>query len=527
MIPVSPTHALVILRQTDSIQDQNIRSRVERWAVGELERNPAVGSIAVREMWEGALDAGVTNATAIWVVGHGHASVAIDRAIEDILFSRPGMAVDPLRMIIGEAMGRLSRPSLDRLVQAALQRNDLPPRVLALWSLLHFGIAGENARSSLIGHSENDLKALLESTWAPSVLDALPAQSDAERASRAAAVIRALGPTSMPTATDLARRRTTHPKRTSDTVERAIRDLQQNPDPLSGRLLEECLGESSLSHWLPALLHAKAAQSKLQADHTYTAPKLLEVVALLDGGPPLNAQDLRAIVVDELRRLGRNLREHSESPWLDYWNTDSDGLPENPKIENVARNTTLTKLRSALAKYKIAVTLPEVQRKDSTRVDIYFATHNGRNLPVEAKRHYHKDLWTAGEEQLQGYTTSEGATGVGVLLIFWFGADWKATPSRGTGASKPSDPADLARQLVEVLPVHLRPVTDVVILDVSRPDGGESEAKWKARMKGLSVGKSAKPQTAKSPNAKAEPKKQGKDVPAAAAASSPSGKKPT
>ncbi|MFD2431413.1 hypothetical protein ACFSUK_31800 [Sphingobium scionense] len=99
--------------------------RIERWAVGELDRNPSIGSAVVREMWEGALDAGVTNATAIWVVGQGHSSVAIGLAIEEILSLRPGMAVDPLRMIISEAMLRIPRPSLEHLTDAALRRNDL------------------------------------------------------------------------------------------------------------------------------------------------------------------------------------------------------------------------------------------------------------------------------------------------------------------------------------------------------------------------------------------------------------------
>lgn len=507
MITVSPTHALLILRQSDNIQDSDTRMRIERWAVGELDRNPSIGSAAVREMWEGALDAGVTNATAIWVVGQGHSSVAIGLAIEEILSLRPGNAVDPLRMIISEAMLRIPRPSLEHLTDAALRRNDLPSRVRALWSLLHFGLKGEAARSSLEGHSEADLKDLLEATWAQNPLDALPSESDAERASRAAAMVRALGPTSMPEATDLARRRAMRPKRGSDSVERAIRDLQQNADPLAGKLIAECLRTPTLSYWFPVLLHAKSAQSKLQADKTYTPPRLSDVVALLAGGPPINAQDLRAIVVDELSRLGRNLREQSESPWLDYWNTDSDGKPANPKIENVARNTTLTKLRGALEKYQIAVTLPEVQRKDSTRVDLYFATHNGSNLPIEAKRHYHKDLWTAGEGQLQGYTTSEGATGVGILLVFWFGADWTKTTSR-PGLPDPADATELGQQLVEALPRHLREFTDVVVLDVSRPGGGESEAEWKKRRKapsgkGVAAAPIAKPSKRKAASASA------------------------
>ena len=58
-------------------------------------------------------------------------------------------------------------------------------------------------------------------------------------------------------------------------------------------------------------------------------------------------------------------------------------------------------------------------------------SHAGRTLPVEAKRHYHKDVWTAPSTQLQGYANASDADGVGIYLVFWFGVEFKAPPRPG------------------------------------------------------------------------------------------------
>lgn len=45
----------------------------------------------------------------------------------------------------------------------------------------------------------------------------------------------------------------------------------------------------------------------------------------------------------------------------------------------------------------------------------------GRNLPLEAKRHSHPDVWIAAGTQLQRYASDQGADGQGVYIVFWFG----------------------------------------------------------------------------------------------------------
>jgi len=481
MIALTPTHALVVLRQSHNIIDNDARERLDRWALGELDRDVPAGAASVLAMWEGALNAGATTGLSIWQLGHGYACAAIDRAIEDLLAARPTMPVEPFRLILAEAMARVPRPALDRLADAALAREDLASPARALWSILLFNIRGETARPLLDGHDPDDLRTLLGDSGISDLFDRLPVESEAERASRAAAVIRLLGPSTLPEETDLAKQRTVQPKRTSYSVQRAITNLQSNPNPQAATLIAECVGSANLGAWRSLLLHAQSAQAKLLADTSFTPPTLEDVLALLGGGPPLNAADLRAIIVDELRRLGQALRNEAGNPWLDYWNTDSDGKPLDPKIENVARDITQRKLQAPLEKYQIAVNLQEVERKLSTRVDLYFATHNGRNLPIEAKRHFHRDLWQTATGQLQDYTTSEGACGVGVLLVFWFGADWISAPTRPDGHI-PTSAAELEALLVADLPPNLRDLTDVIVLDVSRPGGGESQQNFNKRM---------------------------------------------
>lgn len=484
MTDFTPTHALIALRQSGSIVENEARDRLEAWAAAQLDRDVEAGKGAVHAMWSAALNAGATAALPLWQLASGHPSRAITAALEMILTERPHMPLDPLRMLVMDAAKRLPPTRLAELADAALRRTDLTPRARTLWSLVVFGVRGDVARAALDGHDAQDLHALMNDSFGAGVLEHLPLENEAKRAARDAAIIRTLGPTSSPETVSAGTGRAVRGKRSSDAVHRAIRQIERNTDPSVTTLLDECLEMAVLADWHPQLRHAREVQARSAVDDTFKHPTIGQVLALLAGGAPVNAADLRAILVDELRRLARSLRADHESPWLDYWNTDAVAKPADPKVENAVRNTTLTKLRDALGKYRIAVTLAEVQRKDGTRVDLYMATHNGRNLPTEAKRHYHPDLWTAAKEQLQEYTTSEGATGDGILLVFWFGADWTGTPAR-PNEEKPASARELEALLISDLSPELRKTTEVVVLDVSRPGGGQSKAAFDQRSKRL------------------------------------------
>ena len=88
---------------------------------------------------------------------------------------------------------------------------------------------------------------------------------------------------------------------------------------------------------------------------------------------------------------------------------------------------------------------------------------------MEAKRHFHPDIWAAASTQLQGYAADEAADGFGIYLVFWFGNDGFPTPARPDGGDGPTSASELERMLAADLPLDIRSRTDVIVFDVSNP----------------------------------------------------------
>jgi hypothetical protein len=210
-----------------------------------------------------------------------------------------------------------------------------------------------------------------------------------------------------------------------------------------------------------ALRMVAAEQRQKQADEGYTPPTLDQIKAVLDAGPPGSVADLRAIVVEELKALGRRLRGSSEDEVDLFW-TDDD----RPRSENECRDRVVALLRGYLAPLAI-YPMDEVDMPQGKRADIVFY-HDALWLPVEAKRQQHADLWVAIERQLERlYTGHWQAEGQGVFLVFWFGAQVNV-PARPEGGRKPTTAAALQAALDAHAAVKAGRV-QVVVLDLSRP----------------------------------------------------------
>lgn len=204
-----------------------------------------------------------------------------------------------------------------------------------------------------------------------------------------------------------------------------------------------------------------AEQRQKQADEGYTPPRLDQIKAVLDAGPPASVTDLRAIVMDELEALCRRLRGSSEDEVDLYW-TDDD----RPRTENECRDRTVALLRGHLAPYSV-YPMNEADMPQGKRADIVFY-HNRLWLPVEAKRQQHGDLWTAIEHQLERlYTGHWQAEMHGVFLVFWFGPGFDV-PARPDGGPKPTTAAEL-QAVLDAHPAVKAGRVQVVVLDVSRP----------------------------------------------------------
>jgi hypothetical protein len=160
---------------------------------------------------------------------------------------------------------------------------------------------------------------------------------------------------------------------------------------------------------------------------------------------------------------------NNTSPWKRYWNLDAHGKPTEPRVENECRDHLLERLQDRLRPYRIAAAVPEARRSEETRADMLIITGVGRDLPLEAKRHYHPDVWTAASTQLQGYAASESANGRGIYLVFWFGNCVAPAPARPDGRDGPGSAREMEEMLVGDLSPDVRARTKVVVFDVSDP----------------------------------------------------------
>jgi len=105
------------------------------------------------------------------------------------------------------------------------------------------------------------------------------------------------------------------------------------------------------------------------------------------------------------------------------------------------------------------------------RADIVLYDGSGLKLPIEVKRHTHKDLWTACENQLDRlYARDPHATGFGIYLVFWFGEDRGGqVPPPPQGVARPNCALALEQALRARIPADKAYCLDVIVLDVTPP----------------------------------------------------------
>ncbi len=94
-------------------------------------------------------------------------------------------------------------------------------------------------------------------------------------------------------------------------------------------------------------------------------------------------------------------------------------------------------------------------------------------LPIEIKRDYHKDLWTACANQLDRlYTRDPQACGYGIYLVFWFGGQrTRAMVKSPEPLKRPNTAQELEEALHSLIKTKDQYRLAVIVIDVTRPDG--------------------------------------------------------
>ena len=447
--------ALVGLREAYFSADDD--PSIAAWAVGRLAQEPGQGADMMLRYWNAALDAGDDDLDAIHHLTNADKPALVSLCMVGLLSERPGLPDLALRQAIGACAGSSNIGELVELARRTLERDDLEQKQRNIWSFVGLALTPEEFADRL---SEEDLEAALlapNGDLAKTFNELCP---DIDLLDRIR--IGVLGK-KHPARDDDWR----HSGGVSGIVRAAIRRLGASDSAEAGEHLKELATEVD-SSWAPHMAHAAAEHARKLRDEQFAAPSVSHLMSALANGSPATPSDLAAIVLEEVERYKSTLRTSSEMPWKRFWNTDEYAAATVPQIENEDRDRLLELFRPRFESYGIAASAPEARRGENTRTDILMLSHAGKNLPIEAKRHYNGELWTAASTQLAGYAADPDACGFGIYLVFWFGTEFKA-PKRSDGADSPESAEALEAMLVDDLPLHLKEKLSVVVLDVSRP----------------------------------------------------------
>lgn len=211
--------------------------------------------------------------------------------------------------------------------------------------------------------------------------------------------------------------------------------------------------------------HMAAEQRQKRAEANFSPLLPVDLSALLGDGPPSNAEDLKALVLEELAVAQKVLVGDDLDQVRDFW--DPRGKPFD---ENRCRDRLAALIGPELARYGVQ-RITEADMPASKRADLAFAS-GALQLPMEVKGQWHKDVWDAASGQLDAqYLLDWRSEERGIYCVLWFG-DLPAKSQRRlkpppNAEAVPVSAAAMQLALVSGIPEARRPLIDVVVLDLS------------------------------------------------------------
>jgi hypothetical protein len=205
----------------------------------------------------------------------------------------------------------------------------------------------------------------------------------------------------------------------------------------------------------------RASSVRARTLEDYMPPSPTDVVRMLNVAGPVTVEHLRAIILERLASLQREIRGGDLDIRAMYYN---DGVRVG---ENVATERTVALLRPRLQSLGLSDAL-EHQMAQENRCDITISTvisGHRRLLTIEAKGQWNRALFTAAEAQLyEKYSIHPDAAEQGIYLVYWFGGSERVA---GRLNQSISTPEEVASQISEAIPEDLRGRLDVFVLDIS------------------------------------------------------------
>ncbi len=235
-------------------------------------------------------------------------------------------------------------------------------------------------------------------------------------------------------------------------------DIPDNAIPVLGRLLTDPRFTSQ--HKELQSIYAGQLRKKTLRDFEPPAPD--EIVQHLDCDSVVTVEGLRQLVLQELHDFQKAI-DGGEFNSADRFYEKNEHLDEVKSTEIIAE-----RLNLKLEPQGISIT-PEHQLKGKNRSDFTASKLIGgrrRLLVTEVKGQWHRELYSAASTQLYDrYSIHPDAEQQGIFLVIWFGESETVAGRKHHGIETAQE---LKINIEAVLPIDLRGLIDVFILDVSR-----------------------------------------------------------
>lgn len=245
-------------------------------------------------------------------------------------------------------------------------------------------------------------------------------------------------------------------------ISRWASTLASRTDRDASKILHSLTEDPSVEPWHFLLARRRDEQVVARRNATYMVPDFDSVRKTLANSEPANPADLVAVVADRLNQIGTAVRQGDNDDWQQFWNEDSYGRPTRPKREESCCKALVSALRRLLP---CGVDVQrEFDHARDNRSDIR-VSFNGHAIPIEVKKQYHRQLWSAVVDQLAlKYAIAPESSGFGIYLVLWFGFGEMPVPPKGR---RPTTPEALRDRLQKQLTGPHRHKITVVVLDVS------------------------------------------------------------
>jgi hypothetical protein len=224
------------------------------------------------------------------------------------------------------------------------------------------------------------------------------------------------------------------------------------------------LAKDPIDSYTPHIQHSLGQHRKIVREQHFQGIQLGDIKAIIERQSPKSTDDLRSIVLHVLKDAQGRFRGSNTDAVRKYY---ADG--KKPQNEDWCTDRLIEDIEHQLKAYGISTT-PQGDMPADKRVDILFSV-NDIALPVECKGQWHRELWSAANDQLDTfYSRDWRAQDRGIYIVYWFGqaVETKYRPKGPpSGIGTPTNPDELRSAIVELIPQNRRSSISVVVLDMT------------------------------------------------------------